>query len=399
MGFVSFFKGFFASRFNIALFIILVALGAFLMLSQEENRPFETSAMVVHYFYMPGCPHCAEQEPIIRELAEEFKDENITFLFHDVTTQQGYDLFYKMASEAGLHMLGTPTTFVGKQAFVGVHTKEQLKAAILECKRKCIEGKNELPSSQEVSKNLTSFELPIIGRTDLTAFSLPTLAIVLGLIDGFNPCAMWVLVYLIAVLMGINERKKALLIVGIFVFASGVLYFVFMTAWLNFFLFVGYIRAITIAIGLVALAGGILSLKEFILSKELTCKVGDEKSHEKTMKKIDSISTRSMSIALIISVIGLAFAVNSIEFVCSSAIPAVFTQILALHNLPMIQYYAYILLYDFFYMLDDIVIFGLAAFAISGSFGQRYAKFCKGLGGILLTGIGLLLLFAPHMLR
>jgi hypothetical protein len=100
-----------------------------------------------------------------------------------------------------------------------------------------------------------------------------------------------------------------------------------------------------------------------------------------------------------VSIVALAFAVNSIEFVCSSAIPAVFTQVLALKQLPMLEYYFYILLYDLFFMLDDLIIFGLAAFAVSRSIGQSYTKWSKLFGGIIMLILGLLLLFFPHLLR
>lgn len=232
------------------------------------------------------------------------------------------------------------------------------------------------------------------------SFSLPALAVVLGLVDGFNPCAMWVLVYLIAVIVNLDDRKKIWTIVGSFVLASGILYFLFMAAWLNAFLLLGYVRLLTIAIGLVALGGGILSVREYLATKgALTCKVGDEGSHKRTISRIEEIIAQPLSMGVLFAVIALAFVVNSIEFVCSAAIPAVFTQILALSSLSTLQHYAYIALYDFFFMLDDMIIFGMAAFAVSGGVGDRYARYCKALGGAILVVLGLLLLFAPHLLQ
>jgi cytochrome c biogenesis protein CcdA len=226
------------------------------------------------------------------------------------------------------------------------------------------------------------------------------LAIVLGLIDGFNPCAMWVLIYLIAVLAEVNDRKKTWLIVGSFLLASGTLYFLFMTAWLNVFILVGYLKPIMVAIGLVALGGGLLNLKDGLeTKKEIGCKVEGEEDKEKTISKINKIIAQPISIAIILAIIALAFAVNSVEFVCSSAIPAVFTQVLALSNLSGLSYYGYILLYDIFFMLDDIIIFSLAAFAVNTGFMHKYARYSKIIGGIILIALGILLLFAPGLLR
>jgi hypothetical protein len=80
------------------------------------------------------------------------------------------------------------------------------------------------------------------------------------------------------------------LIVGSFVLASGVLYFLFMTAWLNAFLYIGYLRPVTIVIGLVALGGGMLQVREVIQTKgAVVCKVTDEESRKKTMTRVQKI--------------------------------------------------------------------------------------------------------------
>lgn len=254
---------------------------------------------------------------------------------------------------------------------------------------------------EEVGKVPEYVTLPVLGQIRISDYSLPTLAIILGLVDGFNPCAMWVLVYLIGLVLTLKDRRKIWLLVGTFVLASAILYFLFMSAWLNAFLFVGYFRPVTILVGLVAVGGGAITLRDYIKTKgSLVCPV-DDGSKKKTMNKIEQIIFAPLTLATIIGIIILAFVVNSIEFVCSSAIPAVFTQVLALHNLPTLQYYVYILLYDLFFMLDDLIIFGLAVFAVTSatSLGNKYAKYCKLLGGILLLIIGYILLFAPQLLR
>jgi hypothetical protein len=242
-------------------------------------------------------------------------------------------------------------------------------------------------------------DLPFLGRVDTRDYSLFVLAALLGLIDGFNPCAMWALVYLITLVVSLNDKKKIWLIVGTFVFSSGVWYFIFMAAWLNAFLYLGYIRPITTIIGLVAVYVGVQGFVELIKKRGVvSCSVVDEKSREKTFNKMKTILLSPISIPSVISIIGLAFLVNSIEFVCSAAIPAVFTHVLSISRLTAAAHYSYILLYIFFYMLDDLIIFGSAAFAVNYFIGNRYVLYCKVLGGLLLIILGVLLVFNPHFL-
>jgi len=395
-------KDFFSTKFNSYLVILLILIGGFALFFTGETATQQTTedSLTIHFFYLPTCPHCSEQKPIYFDVKEERTD--IQFIEHDASTAEGSQLFYQMARQAGLDTskLGVPTIFVGKHPLVGVQTKEQIISAIDECINNCKGEEYQTETTQDVSTGFSDYELPFLGKTDLTKWSLPTLAIVLGLIDGFNPCAMWVLVYLIGLLIGVKDKKRIWIIVGSFVLASGILYFLFMTAWLNIFLLLGYIKILTIIIGLVALGGGILSLKDYFTTKgSLTCKVGDEESHEKTMKKIDRIISQPLTWGIVLSMVGLAFVINSVEFACSAAIPAVFTQILSLSGLSAFQHYAYIGLYTLFFMLDDLIIFGMAAFALGSSLGEKYAKYCKLLGGVIMAVLGLIMLFAPHLLR
>ncbi|MFH1663832.1 MAG: thioredoxin family protein [archaeon] len=393
---LSFLRNFLKPKFNLFLVVFLVLLGGFIVFFPFDANQQQVSGnnLTVNYFFLPECPHCAEQKPIILELQNELPE--FSFVFNDASTVDGSKLYLELAVKTGIDssVIRTPTTFIGNQALVGVHSKQEILDAISSA-----QNNEAIKPDERSSTALTEFDLPFLGKTNLTSFSIPVLAVVLGLIDGFNPCAMWVLVYLIAVLANVKDKKRTWIVVGSFVFASGLLYFLFMTAWLNVFLFLGYIRFLTVLIGLLALGGGILSVKEFFDSKgNLTCKVGDESSHKTTMNKINELISQPLSLAVIFGVFALAFVVNSIEFVCSSAIPAVFTQILVLSNLSFFEHYFYILVYDFFFMLDDMVIFGFAAFAVNSSFMQKYAVYCKILGGAILVVLGLILLFAPNLL-
>lgn len=393
---------FLRTPFNRNLVVLLLLLGvfAFLFMGPQASSDGEGARLVIHYFYSPTCPHCAAQAPVNDRLATEFP--GVAFVKHDVTVASEYQAMLIMAQNHSLEAssLGTPTTFIGGKVFIGFDPESQpdeMRLAISDClDNGCVPSNRSIESERLLL--LKSIDLPFLGKADVSAFSLPLLAIVLGLIDGFNPCAMWVLVYLISLLMGMNDRRRMMLVAGSFVLASGVLYFLFMTAWLNAFLFLGYVRIVTIAVGLVALGGGILSFKEYIETKgAMVCKVSGADDKKKMATRIKEVVSAPMTWATLIAIIALAFAVNSVEFVCSSAIPAVFTQVLALSGLPSWQHYGYIMLYDAFFMLDDMLVFG-SAVLVYGQLGEKYMKYCKVIGGAILLILGLMLLFAPQLL-
>jgi len=393
---INFWRKFYHDRFKRYLVISLVVIGvALLFTGHEATKPIASEGFEVNFFYLPGCSHCDDQKPFNEKLVVKYPLVN--FVYHDATKPEGAALLSEMLASEGIEGEPEfPVTIFSGVVFDGWESEETTGKKIEMALEQCLAG--NCPEV-ETGKPGDEVTLPFIGEVKLSTYSLPSLAVILGIIDGCNPCAMWVLVYLISLIATLRDRRKIWLLVGSFVFASGVLYFLFMTAWLNAFLLIGYSRPVTIVIGLAALGGGILNVREFIKAKGVVvCELGDEESRKKTMSRMERIVFSPLTLATIAGIVGLAFVVNSIEFLCSSALPAIFTHVLSLRNLATFKYYAYILLYDFFFMLDDVVIFSLAAFAVTSSVGDRYVKYSKPAGGAILLVLGVLLLFAPNLL-
>jgi thiol-disulfide isomerase/thioredoxin len=392
----NFLKNTFQDRFKRYLIVTLVVLGIVIGFTSQGTAG-TGEGLGFHFFYLPGCDHCDAQRPFNDNLAEKY---HIQIAEHDATASAGSQLLSDMLKELGVEdepdfpitiiTMSVDEVIIDGWVSGGWESKETTGKEIEDALVQCRAG-NCPPTAGAKPKD--TIVLPWLGEIVLADYSLPALAVILGLVDGFNPCAMWVLVYLISVVATLRDKKRIWLIVGSFVLASGILYFLFMTAWLNVFLLIGYVRPVTIVIGLVALGGGIWQVKGVIETKgAIVCEVTDEESRKKTMTRIQEIVSSPITLGTIAGIVVLAFAVNSIEFVCSAAVPAVFTRVLSLASFTTFQYYGYILLYVLFFMLDDLVIFGAAAFAATSSLGDRYAKYTRPVGATILIILGLLLL-------
>lgn len=393
-------RRFLADPFRRFLLLGLTVLGIGLWLQEHRAPPAATSPELrIDFFFHPQCPHCRHQKVFIPYL--EAKYPEFVWFHHDVSLPAENRLLGVMLAERG-HPgtdLAVPLTFIGPHVIEGFEGEETTGARLEQAIRAVLRGDSTLLPDKTPSPP-TTFSVPLLGRFDAADFSLPVLAIVLGLLDGFNPCAMWVLVYLISLVASLGDRRKIWLLVGSFVASSGILYFLFMTAWLNAFLFLGYLRTLTLLIGLGALGAGILSVRDSLRSGgRVTCTIGDGRSRQRTMDRIDRIVEADLGAFTVFSVIVLAFIVNSIEFACSAALPAIFTHTLSLRPLPPLAYFGYILLYDFFFMLDDLIIFSLAVLALDTGIGQRYAGHCRLVGGLVLIGLGTIMTFWPELLR
>ena len=186
---------------------------------------------------------------------------------------------------------------------------------------------------------------------------------------------------------------------SVFILTSGIVYYLFMAAWLNLILFLGFIVWIRALIGLVAIAGGVYYLREWKTAPEAGCKVTNESQKTKLTQRMKrAVQEKSFFLALL-GIIVVAALVNLVELVCSAGLPAAYAQVLALHDLAQWQYYGYLFLYVLVFMLDDIIIFGVAMTTLSlTGIGGKYTRVSHLIGGILMVIIGLLLIFKPEVL-
>lgn len=391
----------FTDPFKKYLIFFLLLLGLVIYSGEHyKEKSADTELKQISFFFHPLCPHCQKQIKFNSYL--KIKYPELKWAEYDISIPENTKLFTEFIERSGqIQHRGVPRTYIGPYEIFGFNTEETTGIAL----EKAIQAyiKNDPFIFEEYNQKLynhKTIELPVLGQIKYDEYSLFSLAVILGLVDGFNPCAMWVLVYLISIILTLKDRKKIWFLVGTFIVASGSLYFLFMTAWLNVFLFLGYIRILTLVIGLIAIGVGITNIREFIQTNgKFFCETGNATSKKKTMSKIDKIVQSPLTTFTIFSIIVLAFIVNSIEFACSAALPAIFTHTLALSNLPTIQHYSYILLYDFFFMLDDLIIFSLAVLALDTNIGNRYTKYCKIIGGIVLLTLGGIMVLQPEMLR
>lgn len=260
------------------------------------------------------------------------------------------------------------------------------------------------PAAEETSETISEAEetitVPIFGKLHAGKLGLPLFTITIGLVDGFNPCAMWVLLFLLSILVNVKDRRKILLIAGTFVFISGLAYFVFMAAWLNVFLFIGYLRGIQVALGILAVVVGAIHIKDFFAFKKGISLSIPESAKPGIYQRVRNIVTAENMIGALIGSIVLAILVNIVELLCTAGLPALYTQILTMHKLPPWQNYAYLLLYNVAYMFDDGLMVLVVTWTLSKSkLQETQGRWLKLISGLVIVILGSLMIFKPDWLH
>lgn len=368
----------------------------------------------LYLFYGDGCPHCAEEEKFIEEYLDTEKSAKL-IKYEVWHSEENRKTWLKIQDKLNNHDNGVPYLIIGDEVIVGYLdgvTDENIKKYINKYKNdKKYEDKvakilknEEVTPKKEIKKEkeeVKEYNLPLLGKVNPRKVSLPLLSVVLGLVDGFNPCAMWVLIFLITMLLNTKDRKKMWILGLTFILTSGLVYLAFMLAWLNLATFINQIIFVRILIAAVAIVVGFFNIKKYIeaRNKDDGCDVVDSQSRKKIMTKVMDVTKESKFILALLGIMVLAASVNLIEMMCSIGLPLIFTQILSLNNLNTGSYALYMFLYILFFLIDDIVIFVIAMFTFKVTgISTKYSKYAHLVAGIITILIGLLLLINPSIL-
>lgn len=381
----------------------------------------------IYLFYGEGCPHCAKEKLFLNSLKVEYQNNIQIHQYEVYYSEENNNKLNKVAELLGVNVAGVPFLVIGDKAIIGFDsasiTGKEIEMNVINCLQNgCPDKASEIllgvrptytisrtntfpPLVPTESKPFEENEVMpvflntiVFGTVDLKSVSLPLATILIALVDGFNPCAMWILIFLITMLINLKDKKKLYILGTVFIVTSGMVYFLFLAAWFNFFKYIGFVYWIKVIIGIVAIISGSLHLRDAFSSKG-GCKATNAQQREGIMDRIKKALGEKSFILSVLGIMILAVSVNLIEVVCSAGLPAVYTNLLASVTLSPTVYYSYLLLYVLVFMLDDLIIFFIAikTFEVTG-IAKKYTKWSGIVGGIVLVIIGIILIVKPELL-
>lgn len=399
--------------------------------SQPLKRRF-----IVYFFWGDGCPHCEDEKSFFEDLRQRHPGMEIRSyeVWHD---KQNAALLAALSRAYDSSINGVPMTFVDQNVFVGftgqtgrliasasercaaepcidpldiLNNTVMLKAParggsaqlrpLLASRGSVISSQAEGAKQQAPIAEDAVIDLPLFGSIDTTTTSLPLLTVMIAGMDSFNPCAFFVLLALLGLMVHARSRGRMLFVGGVFVFFSGFIYFLFMAAWLNLFLVMGQVALITRVAGGLSLVIAAINIKDFFLFKKGLSLTIPDSAKPKLFDRMRRLLHTSSLLSLLLGTTVLAIAANSYELLCTAGFPMVYTRILTLNSLPKVSYYLYLALYNVIYVVPLLLI--VVAFGIT--LGKRQltewqGRLLKLMSGAMMLGLALVLLINPALLN
>lgn len=387
-------------KFTIIVSLLLILFG-FTNVSASDKQ------VNLYYFHAEGCPTCALETTYLEELTS--KDTNLVLHKYEIAFDKENQKLSKDVGELlNQPINSTPTLIIGREVIVGFKegsTEKTIEEAITFVRDNNVRdvvgemlGIVEPGQGIDIINEESKVNLPFFGEVDAKSVSLPLLAIVLGGLDGFNPCAMWVLLLLISMLFHLEEQWKKWFLGGLFLLTTAIMYFFFMLSWLNITILFGTLVYIRWLIGGLSIGGGIFNIRRYT-QMEPGCEIVDESKRLKIRDRLKAIYSQPVFALAAVGIVVLAVSVNLVELICSAGLPVLFTQILTLNDLSSTQHIMYLLLYLAMFMLDDVIVFVIAMkTAELTGISTKYARNAHLIGGILMILLGILMILKPAWL-
>ena len=387
-------------KFTIIVSLLLILFG-FTNVSASDKQ------VNLYYFHAEGCPTCALETTYLEELTS--KDTNLVLHKYEIAFDKENQKLSKDVGELlNQPINSTPTLIIGREVIVGFKegsTEKTIEEAITFVRDNNVRdvvgemlGIVEPGQGVDIINEESKVNLPFFGEVDAKSVSLPLLAIVLGGLDGFNPCAMWVLLLLISMLFHLEKQWKKWFLGGLFLLTTAIMYFFFMLSWLNITILFGTLVYIRWLIGGLSIGGGIFNIRRYT-QMEPGCEIVDESKRLKIRDRLKAIYSQPVFALAAVGIVVLAVSVNLVELICSAGLPVLFTQILTLNDLSSTQHIMYLLLYLAMFMLDDVIVFVIAMkTAELTGISTKYARNAHLIGGILMILLGILMILKPAWL-
>jgi glutaredoxin len=360
--------------------------------TESAAQPSANQTVKLYLFWREGCPHCSAEKEFLAKIQPKYPELEV--VKYEVGENQL--LFEEFAKRHNASAQYVPATFIG-DTFIGGFDNEyrigkQIESQIIREIDRVNNRTSCLPED-----NTTC--LPIFGCIDPATVSLPVFTVILGGLDSFNPCAFFILLFLLSLMVNAQSRAKMLVIGGIFVFFSGLIYFLFMAAWLNVFLVLGAVDGITLAAGIIAVAIGLLNVKEFFQVERGPSLTISAAAKPKLFERMRGLLKATDFGSLVFGTVVLAIAANTYELLCTAGFPLVYTRVLTLNNLTQTEYYLYLALYNVVYVAPLLTI----VLIFTATLGRRKlteyeGRLLKLVSGYMMLALGAILIAAPGLL-
>ena len=374
-----------------------------LFVSSAYGQSEET---VLYFFKSKGCPYCAKEEPFLEKLEEKYP--SLKVVEKGISTTENVELLRNMGKEYGEEIRGVPATFLGDDVWVGFSDKigDQIEEKVKRCAETgCINPIVKLRGEEAEAdapgdEGKETIHVPFVGSVDLSSMSALMSTAVIAFVDGFNPCSLWVLTFLLGLLIYTKSRKKIIVVGLTFLTVTAAAYGLFILGLFSAFQYIGQILWIRVVVAVIAFSFGLVNVKDYFWFKEGFSFTIPEGLKPRIAEKFRNLTRKSHSLAALVGATFLmALGITLAELPCTAGFPVVWTGILNTQGVSGAGFGVLFVVYMAIYLLDELLVFGTVSITLQSSkLQEEHGRALKLIGGTLMLTLAVSFLFPPELM-
>ena len=379
-------------------------------------------------FWGISCPHCDNQKPFLDTLEQRYPA--LTIQRYEVSRSSAHHhLFGEMAREHQIRAGSVPTLFVAGRAWIGdsptmraeivatieqwlrdAEAARQIPPAPLEPSPPTgedtqAESPPRPPPAMATESTATSpgqsVSLPLFGEVNLALQPLLLSTALIALVDGFNPCSLWVLTLLLGLVLHSGSRGRIALVGITFLTTTALIYGAFIAGIFSVLSYVLYLNWVQWLVAAFALLFGVVNIKDYFWCKSgLSFTIAD--SHKPGIYKSirGLLDQRLGGLGLMLATIIMASGIALVELPCTAGFPVVWSGIIAEHNVTGLAFVGLLALYLLIYLAIELVVFATALFTLRMKrLEEGHGRVLKLIGGAVMVALALVLVLDPELMN
>jgi cytochrome c biogenesis protein CcdA/glutaredoxin len=355
--------------------------------------PAATPATVtLTLFHGQDCPHCADERAFLVGLQARYPRLDVA-MYEVWYDRENMALLRKTAAEMGFVPSSTPVTIIGDQHWIGFTSATA--RAIEETVAAALAGE-----AVEAAES-TVIDVPFFGQFDVARSSLLVSAVVIGFLDGINPCSLWVLSMLLAIVLHSGSSGRGALVGTTFLVVTTGMYALYMIGMYSALDYIGEMSRIRLVVGGVALVFGLIHMKDYFWFKQGPSLSIDDSRKPGLFRRMRSLAVNDKSVpALVSGTVVLAVGVSLMETPCTAGLPLLWTNMLASQGVGLAAAIALFAVYMFVFLLDELVVFGAAVATLRvGRVQEQHGRVLKLVSGSVMVTLAIAMMFVPFALE
>lgn len=363
-------------------------------------------------YWGDGCPNCETEREWLSEVAPQFPDLRITE-YEVWFDEDNRARFTEAAEELGFSASSVPTTVLGDRVWIGWTDPIAQDVAdaldLLAAGQPVPGGVYGTPGAGTCSPDElecaaeddgVTIDVPLVGEVGLGGRSLLVSTVIIGFVDGVNPCSLWVISVLLTIVVRTASRRRVVAIGSMFLAVTTAMYALYMAGIYSALTVVGYIGAIQVVVAVAAGVFGAVSVKDYFAFKKGVSFTIRDSAKPGIYQRVRRAAGQKALVPALAATAVLGVGVSLLETPCTAGFPVLWTGMLQANGVGSAEAGGLFVAYMVPFLLDEIIVFVVAVVTMRAlRMQEKHGQLLKLFAGVTMLALATVMVVDPSLME